>query len=42
MKNVFAAVGIVVVVKKAWELYCEYSAMKQALNQQKAGVSPGA
>lgn len=29
MKNLFAAIGLVVVLKKSYELYCEYSELKR-------------
>lgn len=29
MKNLFAVIGFCVVLKKGYELYCEYSELKQ-------------
>ncbi|WP_283793679.1 hypothetical protein [Pseudomonas aeruginosa] len=29
MKNLFAAIGLAVVLKKSYELYCEYSELKR-------------
>lgn len=29
MKNLFAAIGFAVVLKKGYELYCEYSELKR-------------
>lgn len=29
MKNLFAAIGLIVVPKKGYELYCEYNELKR-------------
>jgi hypothetical protein len=33
MKNLFAAIGFCVVLKKGYELYCEYSELKRYRKQ---------
>ncbi|MDU9389986.1 hypothetical protein ACIP1T_12570 [Pseudomonas japonica] len=35
MKNVLAVIGLAVVLKKGYELYCEYSEMKRELETRK-------
>jgi hypothetical protein len=37
MKNLFAAIGLIVVLKKGYELYCEYNELKR---EKEARQSP--
>lgn len=36
MRNIFAVIGLVVVVKKGYELYLEYSEMKREREERMA------
>lgn len=36
MRNIFAVIGLVVVVKKGYELYLEYSEMKREWEERMA------
>ncbi|MEL7937767.1 hypothetical protein [Pseudomonas delhiensis] len=36
MKNFFAAIGLAVVLKKSYELYCEYSELKREKEARQA------
>lgn len=37
MKNLFAVIGFIVVAKKGYELYREYSELKREREERKAG-----
>lgn len=39
MKNLLAAIGLVVVIKKGYELYREYSELKRALSAREKAQS---
>ncbi|WP_275590808.1 hypothetical protein [Pseudomonas sp. DP-17] len=41
MKNVLAAVGLVVVLKRGYELYREYKELKRAQEERAPGSSAG-
>lgn len=36
MKNFFAVIGVVVVLRKSYELYCEYSELKRENKSRQA------
>ncbi|MEZ1317710.1 hypothetical protein QIW53_16945 [Pseudomonas fluorescens] len=37
MKNLFAFIGVIVVVKKGYEFFCEYNEMKEELERKRSG-----